>query len=162
MVLSFDLWVKESGNFEGREKLVYQCMPLFLSYFFLSYIFTFTCHLVFLFSFVRFLFLFLLCVFPLLSVYTSCLLLFMAISLPFILLEFIGFLPFVPKAVPTIFWFLVSISPGLPTNLLVAQPLPLLRACLSHHYPFPDKIHCFVPPPPPHLYLASLPQTDKG
>ena len=69
MVLSSDLWVKESGNFEGREKLVYQCMPLFLSYFFLSYIFTFTCHLVFLFSFVRFLFLFLLSVFFLFSLY---------------------------------------------------------------------------------------------
>ena len=105
MVLCSDLWVKKSGNVEGREKLVYRCMPLFLLYFFLSYVFTLTYHLVFLFSFVRFLFFSSLHVFS--SFLRMCLLLlFMATSLPFILLEFMGFLPFVPKVVPTIFDFL--------------------------------------------------------
>ena len=105
MVLCSDLWVKKSGNVEGREKLVYRCMPLFLLYFFLSYVFTLTYHLVFLFSFVRFLFFSSLHVFS--SFLRMCLLLlFMATSLPFILLEFMGFLPFIPKAIPTIFGFL--------------------------------------------------------
>ena len=33
MVLSSDLWVKESGNVKGREKLICQCMPLFFAIF---------------------------------------------------------------------------------------------------------------------------------
>ena len=69
---------------------------------------------------------------------------FMATSFPFILLEFMGFLPFLPKAIPTIFWFFAGISLGLPTKLLVVRPLPVLRVCLPHHSPFPNKIHCFV------------------
>ena len=76
----------------------------------------------------------------------------MATSLPFILLEFMGFLPFIPKAIPTIFWFFAGISLGLPTKLLVVRPLPVLRVCLPHHSPFPDKIHCFVSLP-----LTTLP-----
>ena len=44
---------------------------------------------------------------------SSSYLLFMATSLPFILLDSMGFLPFVPKTSPTIFWFLVRISLGL-------------------------------------------------
>ena len=82
MVLNFDLWVRKSGNVEGREKLVHQCMPLFLPYFFLSYVFTLPYHLVFIFSFVNFLFFSTLHVFPSLSIY-SLLLLFMATFLPF-------------------------------------------------------------------------------
>ena len=105
MVLCSNLWVKESENVEGREKLVYHCMPLFLPYFFLSNVITLTYHLVFLFSFVRFLF------FSSLPVFSSflrmhLLFLFMATSLPFIMLEFMRFLPFVPEVVPTIFDFL--------------------------------------------------------
>ena len=62
----------------------------------------------------------------------------------FILLDDMGFLPFVPKAPPTVFGFFVGISPRLPTNSLVARPLPLLKACLPHHSPSPDKIPYFV------------------
>ena len=161
MVSSSDLWFKESGNDKGREKLVYQYMPLFLPCFFLSYVFTPFYHLVFLFSFVRFLFFSTLCVFPPLLVYASLsFFLFMATCLPFILLEFMGYLPFDPKAIPTIFSFLLGISPGSPTNLLVFWPPHMLRVCLPHHSPFLDKIHCFISLPP-HLCFAS-PQTDKG
>ena len=42
------------------------------------------------------------------------------------------------------FWLLVGISPVLPTNLAVVQPLPLPKECWLHHSPFPDKITCLV------------------
>ena len=48
------------------------------------------------------------------------------------------------------FWLLVGISPGLPTHLLVVQPLPLPRVCWLHHSPFPNKITCLV------SYLSSF------
>ena len=66
---------------------------------------------------------------------------------PFILFDSMGFLPFVPKASPIVFGFFVGIFLRFPTNLLVTGPLSLLRACLLHHSPFPDKIPCFVSPP---------------
>ena len=43
------------------------------------------------------------------------------------------------------FLFLMGIPLGLPTNLLAVQPLPLLKVCWLHHFPFPDKITCLVP-----------------
>ena len=107
------------NRIEGREKLIYWCMPLFLPYLFLFYVFYSSLPLSFIilslfFFFFSFLYVsFLLyslfffffpslCVYLPLSLYT----LFMATFLPFILLEFIGFLPFVPKASPTVFGFL--------------------------------------------------------
>ena len=70
------------------------------------------------------------------------------------LLKFMGFLPLVPKDVPTTF----GIFPRLPTSLLVAWPLPLLKGCLPHHSPFPNKNSCFVLS----RSLPCLPSTDKG
>ena len=66
------------------------------------------------------------------------------------LLEFMGFLPFVLKVVPTTFGFF----PRLPTNLLVTHPLLLLRGCQPHHSPFPNKSFCFCFSPA--YYLTSL------
>ena len=43
----------------------------------------------------------------------------------------------------------MGISPRLPTKLLVAWLLPLLKVCLLHHSSFQDKTPCFVSPPPP-------------
>ena len=90
---------------------------------------------------------------------TSChslLLLFIPCSwLPLSLLYFLKFtrfLPFVPKAVPTTF----GIFPRLPTSLLVARPLPLLRGCLPHHSSFPNKNSCFVS-----LSLTTLPPLSR-
>ena len=113
-------------------------------------------HLIFLFSF-KFLFSFLSGHF----LSTSC----HSFLLPFVpcswlplsllyLLKFMGFLPFVPKDVTTTF----GIFPRLPTSLLVARPLPLLRGCLPHHSPFPNKNYCFVLS----CSLPCLPSTDKG
>ena len=42
------------------------------------------------------------------------------------------------------FWLLVGISLGLPTKLLVVEPLPLSRVCWLHHSPFLKKITCRV------------------
>ena len=157
MVLCSDLWVKESGNVEGREKLVYRCMPLFLLYFFLSYVFTLTYHLVFLFSFVRFLFFSSLHVFS--SFLRMCLLLlFMATSLPFILLEFMGFLPFVPKVVPTIFDFLWTSLQDCPLNYWLPGHY-LCSKCACHTtLHFQTKLTVLFPSPS----LLTSPQMDKG
>ena len=58
-----------------------------------------------------------------------------------------GFLPFVLKASPIFFGFLwASLQDCLPTSLLVARPLPLLKVCLLHHSPSLDKIPCLVSP----------------
>ena len=42
------------------------------------------------------------------------------------------------------FWLLMAIPLGLPTNLPVVQPLPLLGMCWLHHSPFPNKITCLA------------------
>ena len=49
------------------------------------------------------------------------------------------FLPFYPQDFTNCFWFVMGISLGLPTNPLVAQPLPLLNSFSLHHYSFHDK-----------------------
>ena len=51
---------------------------------------------------------------------------------------------FCPWGFTNFFWFLVGISLGLPTNLLIAWPLPPLKVYLLHHSPSLDKIPCFV------------------
>ena len=49
-----------------------------------------------------------------------------------------GFLPFTPRASPTVFGLLwASFQDYPPTHWL---PLPLLSTCLLHHYSFHDKI----------------------
>ena len=79
----------------------------------------------------------------------------MATSLPFILLDSMGFLPFVPKTSPTIFWFLVGISLGLyPLTHWLPSRYLLLRVCLLNHSSFQDKTPYFISPPP----LSTLPK----
>lgn len=90
----------------------------------------------------------LLFIFPSLSVLPPS---FLATSHPFYTSEFYGISPFGPQGFTNHFLFLVGISPYLPTNLLVSQLLPLLRVFLLQHSPFPNKIPCFVSPPPPYL-----------
>ena len=76
---------------------------------------------------------------------------------PFYTVSFHGISPFCPQGFTNRFWFIVGIPPGLPTNPLVARPLPLLKVCLLHHSSFQDKTPCFVSPFP----LFVLPEWIK-
>ena len=111
----------------GRENVVYWCMPLFLLPYFLSG-FLFTQYFYFSLS--------LHVLFSLFYLLLSCLPLYYSWLPPIIL--------FVIMEFTNCFWLLVGISPGLPTNLLVVQSLPLPRVCWLHHSPFPNKITCLV------------------
>ena len=159
MVLGSRLWVKESGNVKGREKLIYWCMPLFLPYPSLPYVFCSSLSLGFLVLFLLgfFSLFFSLCVFFL--------------HLPLVPLFFFFFLATVHGYIYPLYtclnlwdFSLLSLRLYQPllvsygylsrttTNLLVARPLPLLRVCLLHHSPFPDKSSYFVS-----LSLTTLP-----
>ena len=108
----------------GREKMVYRCMLLFLLLFLSSFFFTT------LFSFLFFSdsFFFFFSYSPL----HGFLFLFMATSLPFRLLDSMGFLPFVPKASSTIFSFLWAFLEDYPlTHRLLGHYLCSKCACCT-------------------------------
>ena len=93
-------------------------------------------------------------IFFLLSYYS---LLFMATSFPFILLDSMGFLPFVPKTSPIVFGFLWASLQDYPLTRWLLGHYLLLRVCLLHHSSFQDKTPYFISPPPPFC----LTQMDK-
>ena len=147
MVLCSELWVQESGKHQGERKIdllihalvstiTLTTFPLdFLILFFVKFLFSF---LFSLFSF--------LCVFSL-SIYLLSLFLSPPVHnylYPFYTcLNLWDFSLLSPRLYQQL---LVSYGhpPGLPTNLLVAWSLYLLRGCLLHHSLFLDKSSCFV------------------
>lgn len=144
MVSCLGLWVQESGNLRGeKSRSIDACF-----YFCHNSLCLTTWFSYFLFKFLSLFSLGIFCL-SLVTPSSSC------SQLPLSLLhllEFMGFLPFGPKAIATTF----GIFPRLPTSLLVALPLPLCRGCQPHHSLFPNKSFCFCFSPA--HYLASLQQ----
>ena len=57
-----------------------------------------------------------------------------------------GFLPFSPRASPTVFGLLWESFQDYPFTHWLPRPLPLFSSCLLYHYPFHDK-SCCIPLP---------------
>ena len=116
--------VLESGNVEGEKRWSIDACLYFYHVFLSSFLFY---HLIFLCSLVLSFFLSLLFV---------SLPLFMVTSLPFILLDSMGYLSFVPRASPTIFGFLWASLEDCP-----------LTCWLPGHYPYLKCSYCTTPHP---------------
>ena len=140
------------GKSWSIDACLYFCRNLFL-----LYVFALLYHLVFLFSLVRFLFSFSFCVFFFLPSFLCLHPLFMATSLPLILLKLMGFFLYVPKTIPTICGFLwASLQDCLLTNWLSGHYLYSKCACHTTLY-FQRKFIVLFPSP----LLPCFPQMDK-
>ena len=116
--------VLKSGNVEGEKRWSIDVCLYFYRVFLSSFLFY---HLIFLCSLVLSLFL---------ALFSMSLPLFMVTSLPFILLNSMGFLPLVPRASPTVFGFLWASLQDCPlTRWLLDHYLCLECACYTTSHP---------------------------